>query len=57
MGNAASGLSGNWASKNPMPTARTGLGLALSNGKLYAIGGKNQTSNLGTVEEYEPKVR
>jgi N-acetylneuraminic acid mutarotase len=42
-----------------MPTARSGLGLASGNGKLYAIGGENSpndpvTETLSTVEMYDP---
>jgi hypothetical protein len=45
-----------WATKAPMPTARGGLGFAAaSNGKLYAVGGSDTSSNpLATVEEYDP---
>jgi N-acetylneuraminic acid mutarotase len=45
-----------WATKAPMPTARSGLGLAAaSNGKLYAVGGTDTgNTTLATVEEYDP---
>jgi len=45
-----------WAIRMPMPTARMALGLATaSNGKLYAIGGRdNDAKPLATVEEYDP---
>jgi N-acetylneuraminic acid mutarotase len=36
-----------------MPTARSGLGVAVVNGKIYAIGGSNG-SLLDVVEEYDP---
>jgi hypothetical protein len=54
-----------WKAKRPMPTARSGLGLAAaSNGKLYAVGGMddqlpqgnplgNPGNVLPTVEEYD----
>ena len=38
-----------------MPTLRQGLGAAVVNGKIYAIGGSNKSgARLGTVEEYSP---
>jgi hypothetical protein len=40
-----------WVSKAPMPTARTFLGAAEVNGKIYAIGG---FSDLNNTEEYDP---
>jgi N-acetylneuraminic acid mutarotase len=42
-----------WTTKTAMPTARSGLGVAVVNGKIYAIGGYNG-SYLGTNEEYDP---
>ncbi len=46
---------GTWTARANMPTARAGLGLiATDNGKLYAIGGHNDTNRLATVEEYDP---
>lgn len=43
-----------WTTQAPMPTARAGLGLAVINGKIYAIGGMNNNSYLNTNEEYNP---
>ncbi len=46
-----------WASKAPMQEARFGLGVAVVNGKIYAIGGSSLASNdgiVGTNEEYDP---
>jgi len=45
-----------WATRAPMPTGRYGLALAAaSNGKLYAVGGRNSVNSyLSTVEEYDP---
>jgi len=43
-----------WTTKAPMPTARAGLGVAVVNGKIYAIGGLNNNSYLSTNEEYDP---
>ncbi|MDI9578457.1 MAG: kelch repeat-containing protein [Thermoproteota archaeon] len=40
-----------WVSKEPMPTARTYLGAAEVNGKIYAIGG---FTDLNNTEEYDP---
>ncbi len=40
-----------WVSKAPMPTARTLLGTAEANGKIYAVGG---FSDLNVTEEYDP---
>jgi N-acetylneuraminic acid mutarotase len=40
-----------WVSKEPMPTARTSLGAAEVNGRIYAIGG---FSDLNNTEEYDP---
>lgn len=43
-----------WTTKEPMPTARGGLGVAVVNGKIYAIGGSNSETQLGVNEEYNP---
>jgi N-acetylneuraminic acid mutarotase len=48
-----------WASKAPMPTPRCVLGVAVVNGKIYAIGGINgsiyiNSNLLGTNEMYDP---
>lgn len=40
-----------WVEKTQMPTARGYLGVAVVNGKIYAIGGSGPT---GTNEEYDP---
>jgi hypothetical protein len=60
---SASGVAENtWTQKEPMPTARGGLGVATVNGKIYAIGGSiqnvyNSPSSsweiVGTNEEYD----
>lgn len=51
-----------WAAKAPMPTARGGLGVAVVDGKIYAIGGSTEGGYqgvvtggvVGTNEEYDP---
>ncbi len=45
-----------WRTRADMPTARRGLGVAAaSNGKLYAVGGRDREENImATVEEYDP---
>jgi len=37
-----------------MPTSRWGLGVAVVNGRIYAIGGRNESGYLATNEEYDP---
>jgi N-acetylneuraminic acid mutarotase len=43
-----------WTAKARMPTARGGLGVAVVNGKIYAIGGLNNNTQLAVNEEYNP---
>jgi N-acetylneuraminic acid mutarotase len=45
---------GSWASKAPMHVARSGLGVAVVNGKIYAIGGSSGDGFLAANEEYDP---
>jgi len=42
-----------WTTMEPMPTARNGFGVAVVDGKIYAIGGSNG-SLLGINEMYDP---
>jgi ribosomal protein S8 len=44
-----------WASKSSMPTARVSFGVAVINGKIYAIGG-NDGNSLNTNEMYDPET-
>jgi hypothetical protein len=61
---SASVVEDSWISKAPMQVARFNLGLAVFNGKIYAIGGSSQSGQLpnlrggtvGTNEEYDPKM-
>jgi len=43
-----------WVSKAPMQVARSGVGVAVVNGKIYAIGGSTEKGLVGTNEEYDP---
>lgn len=45
-----------WESKAAMPTARSGFGIAVINGNIYAIGGynKDQTDFSAVNEKYDP---
>src|SRR4030042_3168304 len=43
-----------WTRMAPMPTERGGLGVAVVNGKIYAIGGVNNDTQLAVNEEYDP---
>ena len=45
---------GRWEELTPMPTARGGLGVAVLNGRLYAIGGYNGKENPSAVEVFDP---
>jgi N-acetylneuraminic acid mutarotase len=43
-----------WVLKTSMHVARSGLGVAVVNGKIYAIGGASSSGFLATNEEYDP---
>jgi N-acetylneuraminic acid mutarotase len=48
-----------WSTRAPMPTARSGVGAAVIDGKIYVIGGEGWVEELGGVfrtnEAYDPK--
>jgi N-acetylneuraminic acid mutarotase len=44
----------NWASETPLPTGRDLARAAIVNGRLYVIGGHNASTDLGTVEAFDP---
>jgi len=48
-----------WTKATPMLTLRSGLAAAVdaTTGKIYAIGGYNGTTVVGTVEEYDPSTK
>jgi N-acetylneuraminic acid mutarotase len=43
-----------WTIMEDMPTARSGLGVAVVDGKIYAIGGQNGEGVLNITGEYDP---
>jgi N-acetylneuraminic acid mutarotase len=45
-----------WVSKASMQVARSNLGVAAVNGKIYAIGGSAENGFVGTNEEYDPET-
>jgi len=50
-----SAVEDSWITLEPMPTARSGFGVAVVDGKIYAIGGWND-GYLGTNEMYDPET-
>jgi N-acetylneuraminic acid mutarotase len=53
----ATDTASSWSTMSPMPTARGGVGLAVVNGKIYAIGGLNGNNvPVSTTEEYDPQT-
>lgn len=48
-----------WTPMSPVPTARSGLGVAVVEGNIYAIGGRNDwvSPYLGTNEMYDPATK
>jgi len=53
-GCSATSTEDSWVSLEPMPTIRRDLGVAVVNGKIYAIGGRNDSGRISTNEEYNP---
>jgi len=51
---ATANASGTWSAKTHMPTPRYSLGVAVAEGKIWAIGGANNTGKLSVVEMYDP---
>jgi Kelch motif len=47
-------LPSGWATRAGMPTARFGLAAGVVNGVLYAVGGNDGSTNLATVDAYDP---
>jgi N-acetylneuraminic acid mutarotase len=43
-----------WEPKTPMQVARSGLGAAVVNGRIYAIGGSTENGVVSINEEYDP---
>ncbi|WGM90308.1 MAG: kelch repeat-containing protein [Candidatus Bathyarchaeum tardum] len=56
LGSVAYAADDSWVTLEPMPTARNGFGVAVVNGKIYAIGGYNRASGsyLASNEMYDP---
>jgi len=48
-----------WLTRAPMPTARSGTGIAVSNGRIHVLGGEGWIEDFGGVfrahEVYDPK--
>ena len=49
-------LSDSWTTKAQLPTPRAGVGVAMLNGKLFAVGGSVGSMILPTVEAYDPQT-
>ena len=51
-------LPSKWSDKAPMTIARTGMGVAQVNGKIYTVGGENYLTDgiLDSIEEYDPQT-
>lgn len=50
------GISGQWATKAPMPTARAESAYGSINGRLYVAGGEDGTKPLAVLEVYDPRT-
>ncbi len=54
---ARAATTSSWTTMSPMPTARGGVGIAVVDGKIYAIGGLNGNNQpVSTTEEYDPQT-
>jgi hypothetical protein len=53
---AATLVENSWTSKASMHVARSDLGVAVVNGKIYAIGGNAENGVVGTNEEYDTET-
>ena len=53
---AQAGINGQWATKAPMPTARSESAAGAINGQLYVAGGNGSTGTLATLEVYDPST-
>lgn len=49
-------IGGSWKILDSIPTARSGLGIAVVEGKIYAIGGQNYLTYFDTNEMYDPDI-
>jgi hypothetical protein len=49
-----SASSNSWTAKDSMPTGRSSLGVGVSNGKLYAVGGSISGNITNANEAYTP---
>ena len=52
-----SAVEDSWTRERPIPTIRKNLGVAVVYGKIYAIGGRNDSGYLSTNEEYDPATK
>jgi hypothetical protein len=46
----------NWTAKTPMPTPRTGFGVAVYQNKIFTIGGSSEGITFGSNEVYDPST-
>jgi N-acetylneuraminic acid mutarotase len=43
-----------WTTQSPLPTARSGIGAAFLNGKIYVLGGETTGKTFDENEAYDP---
>lgn len=53
---AQSSAADSWAEETPMPIARSFLGAAAVDDKIYAIGGRNEDTVFGLNQQYDPET-